>query len=447
MSNIPHPEMVARGGLPSVEEMLALAHGAISHFSEYQGQLVLYGSLARGDATLRSDIDLCMTPSSDFYGYHVTDFIEREAQAKSWRIDVTVLDCASRRVEKARNEELREDPSGDIGALFSVTTYDHFGLLSRKEAFPAEIRRLYTQIQRDIRQYSGTDKNARIRDLATYVCRACADVEHFLSYHHIPKWRDNPRIIEKLGWMENVAYHVLRKLAGLAKLLKGTDGKGELGRLFDIPGRPFYAKLIRHFDVIRQFSLDIEEVLDRCLGRPELIGDYEAFLDERLEVMMGAVKTILDLLHREIEEKTLLETIANYDREAKKAVLLAERFNYWLDEWERERICSAIHWWCVRECVYVDSPARAFIEYRDEVLPLWAQAYFNGRKLNSRSITAEGRVEIDFTQSPVAMRSVCVRPTRPERPDYQQAAKLAGEAVMIKLREILPTDIVLAPSQ
>jgi len=66
MSGIPHPSELATNILFSVDQKTEIAHNIIDHFKD-SALLVLYGSLARGDATIRSDIDLCTASQIDSF--------------------------------------------------------------------------------------------------------------------------------------------------------------------------------------------------------------------------------------------------------------------------------------------------------------------------------------------------------------------------------------------
>lgn len=448
MSNIPHPEVVARGGLPSVEEMLGFTDEVISRFSTDTVQLVCYGSLVRGDATRRSDIDLCATPPTDKYlnfdSLEVERWAEKEIARRGWDTSLSVLNCASKRGDAEHNRIRFSNPSDPEEARFSITTFDHFGYLAKDGRFPPETRQLYAAIQRDIRQYTGSNKEARLRDLAHYVRRS----RNYPGSILLPvRWRSWLEELEHLGWAENVAYHLLRKLAGITKTLKGTDGKAVLVKCFDLRV-PFFGEVLGHFAVIRQFGLDIEAILARAHGSPEYIGEYEAFLDDRLSGMTEASLAILNLLHREIEEKTLLEMISTYDRQKPKTVLVAGGFGEWFERRRKLGVVLAVHWWSAGERVYVSIPYEAYINYRGEVMPFGDSPHWWGKEPKKRYITAEGRVEINLGPHPRPNRPyVYARPTRSGRPDYQQAAQLAYEAVIAKLREILPANIsITAPS-
>lgn len=460
MSLIPEPEVVARGGLPSVGEILAFANEMIVRHSTDDHKIVLYGSLVRGDATIRSDIDLCVVPPSQAmpywsnpYPHGARDEIEAEIKRQGWSTSLTLLNCVSRREDVKHLDPFLAETSDPDEAMFSITTFDHFGFLARDTRFPEETRRLYAQIQRDVRKHSRTGKEERLRDLARYIHSSWEHANFYLRPSSQGYWGTLRRQCPSkatAGWAENAAYHCLRKLAGITKTLKGSDAKAMLADCFDLRV-PFFAELLQHFSVVRRFGLDIEKVIGRCLGRPELVDDYEAFLDARMIPMTESTMAILDLLDREIEERTLLETIADYDRQASKTVLLADRFGLLFDqvrEWLREEgveVCLAVHWWCMGERVFVDSPSRAFVEYKGKTEPLWQQPYFNHKRLDPRRITAEGRVEIDFTKLPPELRSVSARPMKSGRDDYQQAAELAEKAVIVKLREVLPTEIIFLP--
>lgn len=449
LSKIPSPQVVAEGRLPSVAEKRAFVEEVIRRFSTAEVKLVLYGSIARGDATLRSDIDLCATPPggggwASFDHYEIERWAADQIAERGWDTNLSVLNCASKRGDAEHNRQRFADPSGPIEeARFSITTFDHFGYLARDSRFSPEIRRCYAAIQQDIRKYTGTNKEARLRDLAHYVVQSIQWPGRYL----LPiKWREYPEDLAHLGWAENVAYHVLRKLGGITKTLKGSDAKASLAGCFESRGQ-VVDELLHHFGRIRQFGFDIEEVLARTYGRPEHIGEYEAFLDQRLPGVAEAAMAMLNLLHREIEEKTLLETVADYDRQQPKTVILADRFLPWLEARRKEGVCTAVHWWCVGDKVYVDAPVRAYVEYKGEIR-VFASSHFEGKKLNSLFVTAEGRVEINLGPHPRPNRPyVYARPIKSGRPDYQQAARLAHEAVIAKLREILPADIsITAPS-
>lgn len=443
MSKIPTPQVVAEGRLPSVAEKRAFAEEVMARFSTEQVKLVFYGSIIRGDATVRSDIDICATPPIDKYinfdGREVERWAEKEIARRGWDTSLSVLNCASKRGDAEHNRVRFSNPSDPDEARFSITTFDHFGYLAKDGRFPSETRQLYAAIQRDIRQYTGSNKEARLRDLAYYVRRSRNYPGSILLS---VRWRIWLEGLEHLGWAENVAFHLLRKLAGITKTLKGTDGKAVLVGCFD-PRMPFFGEVLGHFAVIKQFGLDIEDVLTHALGRPDHIGEYETFLDKRLTVMAEAALAILNLLHREIKEKTLLETISSYDREKAKTVLVAEGFDEWFARRRELGVVLAVHWWCAGERVYVSIPYEAYVNYRGEVLPHGDSPHWWGKEPRKEYITAEGRVEIGFGPHPRPDRPyIYARPTRSDRSDYQQAARLAHEAVMAKLREILPADII-----
>jgi hypothetical protein len=58
-------------------------------------------------------------------------------------------------------------------------------------------------------------------------------------------------------------------------------------------------------------------------------------------------------------------------------------------------------------------------------------------------VAARGRLEIDFSVEPPILTTVY---SRPESESHQQTAKLAHQAALAKVREIIPKDIVLSPA-
>ncbi len=451
MSNIPEPQIVAEGRLPSVGEKLLFAQEVIEGCSTEEVKLVLYGSLAREDATLRSDIDLCAAPPferyTSFNATQVEDEANKEIARRGWDTNITVLNCASKRGDAQHNRNRFMVPSDPDEAIFSITTFDHFRFLAADPRFTVGMRQLYRAIQGDIRQYTGTGLDARARDLRRYIERCLYTADVFLNSSHQARWPKNKQDLSYYGLAENIVYHCLRKLAGIAKTLKGSDAKATLAACFD-PKVPLFAELLGHFGVVRQFGLDIETVLTHCYGLPERRGEYETFLAARLGGLAEAAITILKLLRREIEQKTLLETISTYDREKAKTVLVVEGFDEWFERRRELGVVLAVHWWCAGERVYVGIPYEAYVNYRSEVLPFGDSPRWWGKELKKEYITAEGRIELALGTHPWPNRPyVYARPKRPERSDYQQAARLAHEAVLAKLREILPADIaIIAPS-
>ncbi|KKQ72312.1 MAG: hypothetical protein US94_C0046G0007 [Berkelbacteria bacterium GW2011_GWB1_38_5] len=246
MSRIPHPREITNNTLPNLKQIQQVANLFLESLHRHfpGSQFVLFGSLVRGDATIRSDIDICAVSLTESVAqYDIRDCYQEIVDQTGWWTKTTFIFCASRRVEK---EKLRFKDAYNNKADFSPTTFDHFGFLSRNSQFPAEIRQLYENIQQDVRKYSKTDTRARLKDLTEYVNHAFKLAKYLLEDDRTSRrrWFREDILLPTLSNLENLPYHCLRKLAGIVKTFQGTDSKAKIRQCFENPHIPFFAELL-----------------------------------------------------------------------------------------------------------------------------------------------------------------------------------------------------------
>lgn len=448
MSCIPIPDVVASGRMPTVELLQDVKDRLVQQLNDQfcassSYMVVPFGSLVRGDATPRSDIDLCFALNltgaewDDQIRWHRIPIVPVEKLVKSIIgeqgvcLEANLVDWSSR----VKDDRGRFYPS----AHHSPTTYDHFSFFARDPRISEHHRDLYASIQREIRKYSHTDRESRERDIAHYVmsCRS----------RHIGDLSFSPHRAQTLGEIENEGYHILRKLAGLAKTFRNGDGKREIRRCFENSRIPFFSELLSYFDLVLQFSHDTEQVVAECLGQTSKKRQYELFLAERVPDMVQASQSIITLVDRHAQKRTLLEAVEDYDREGVTGVVVRDGFlgkiMEWFDEGERH---FSVNWVVIGSEVALSRPYTTYSGSFDKRTGeqykrgIGWDEYEWGRKINRRKMTGHGRFEIDLNQSLATL--VCDF-AGPENSGTPEMLARALDAVRTKLLELLaPLNVV-----
>ena len=412
MSYIPSPDVVANGCLPTVELLQDVKDRLVQQLNEQfctnsPYRVVPFGSLVRGDATRRSDIDLCfalaltgeewkvqaernrVTPT--IFASGVDELLKSLIDEAGVTVEANLVDCVSR-ADDARIAfySIRSSP----------TTYDHFGFFARDTRIPKEQRDLYASIQREIAKFSQTGRAARERDLRLYLerCRA----------RHIKF--SNIQSVMQFGEIENEGYHILRKLAGLAKTFQNGDGKREIRNCFANARVPFFVELLSHFDPVLQFSCDIEDAITECLGIPDKRGEYEVFLETRVGPMVREADEIIQLVSRHIHAGTLLDAVDDYDREGISDVIVPGQFLDRVLEWiVKGDDCFTVSWVLVGNEVILSRPYTTYCtgmpvdKYTREPIKRgigWSDKHWWPKTINRCRMNGHGTYEIDLRRSP-----------------------------------------------
>ncbi|MCX6810168.1 MAG: nucleotidyltransferase domain-containing protein [Candidatus Berkelbacteria bacterium] len=377
--------------------------------------VVPFGSLVRGDATPRSDIDLGLAMAlsgeewkaeakymhyqrltPNIFGFDVKKMAQKMVGEDGPLVEANYIDCVS---------QAKDDRSAFYSIRSSPTTYDHFGFFARDPRIPMQQRELYASIQREIAKFSQTSRPARERDIAAYLA-VCCSRHVFIS---------NSVAAITAGEIENEGYHILRKLAGLAKTFQNGDGKREIRDCFTNTRVPFFVELLGHFDPILQFGYDIEEVIAECLGIESKRQQYETFVRERGEPMIREAGEILRLVKRHIDQRTLLDAVEDYDREGISNMVVPERFFDKIPEWIAEGDnCFTVSWAVVGNEVILSRPYATYTHgaacdsrtgepYKRGIG--WGDKYWWPKTINRRRMNGHGSYEIDLRQSPPTLKS------------------------------------------
>jgi predicted nucleotidyltransferase len=451
MSKIPTPNEVELGLSPTIEQLQTFAQQLIiqlnsAEFFGNHGQFVLYGSLARQDATRRSDIDLAFVPYSLKFNplalsisyeklYYrsedgCTRLIKRLLKMSGCPIEATVMFCSSRRLDI--KQTCPDDPYATNDFEMSPTTYDHFGFLMRDPQFDEQTRTYYASIQREIAKYSRTGFESRLRDLRVYVQTALHETKQFLNDYPEILYEINcdENRMEKAGKIENYPYHILRKMGGIAKNLGGSDAKNHLHQCFTNPNLPFFGKLMQYFDEVLQFNLDMNQMVIDCLCQPEKRVLYHTFLQTRLKPMAQAILQFLQAVDQQLDQPSFIDQIT--ERPIKILIdksLARSLYRYH----QKYKACAAIEWIYSKKNILM-AICGAYHDTGDKRHGfLRMSRSYSSYPIKTRSglVSVQGRVEIDFSCDPPQVCDIGCNG------NDQELARKVHAIALAKIKELL----------